>query len=146
MCEIENDIKEIRNINEDRVEKVIKNIETKEKGVSISKVAKEYEKINDFENKINKFPFYSKVIKYELDGMYKIILDAYKYNGSDQLKQIEATENILVRTCLEIRKVCNVIDMLVNNFYGRDGIGNIESIEEDKEDEKVEEKQPELSK
>jgi hypothetical protein len=81
---------------------------------------KEYEKINDFEQRLFKISFYDQVVKHELNGLYNSIVTAYRYNGPDRKKQAEAVENILVRTCLEVRKFCNVMKVLIDEYKGRE--------------------------
>lgn len=114
------DIIVIEKINGRRSERIKELINYRKEVKNVNKVLMEYMDINKFEDELKEQEFYSKVIMNGLRSLIDTIFMAYKYTGSNQLKQLNATENILVKSSLELKKYCKIFKALVKEGFGID--------------------------
>lgn len=116
MYDIKKQVNEIKKIANKRIELIRKVVEMKELGISKNDILKEYEKINKLELEMLKIDFYNEVVKYQLQGNYNTVIAAFKYDGIDQSKQIEALESILMRVGVELMSYFEIFEALMSEF------------------------------
>lgn len=114
---IQSQIDEIEQINQERIERLKELVEYRERGKSANEVLKEYVNINDYENRLKEISFYNSVAQKDLDSIFNTAFKAYRYDGQIQSKQLDATENILIRVSIEVQKYCGIVKGLVNEFF-----------------------------
>lgn len=118
---------EIEAINEERVAMVTERIKEREEGKSVENILKKYGTVNSYEDRLKEIPLYNEVLQYEFDGIFRAIIMAFKYVGENPQRQLEGVESMVVRICLEMRKIVNTLKMLIDEYYGIEypvGIGN----------------------
>ncbi|KZL94086.1 motility associated factor glycosyltransferase family protein [Clostridium magnum] len=113
---IKKELQEIKEIAEERVTMLKKAVEMKDKGINPNEILKEYEKINKLEQNMLSIPFYDMVTKYQLHGNYSTTISAFKYDGGDQNKQVEALENILMRVGVELKSYFEIFEAVLSEY------------------------------
>lgn len=125
---IRGEIHTLEEINEKRVELLKELIKEREAGRSPEKIIRKYEEINGFEEQMKAVSLYRDVIQHEFHGIFRSVIMAFKYQGQDMGKQLMGAENMMIRICLEVRKITRTFKMLIDEFYGieyPEGIGSI---------------------
>lgn len=111
--EMKEQLEEVKKISQKRVEMLKKVVKMKSDNKSSTKILREYEKINQLEHKMLEIPFYNEVMKHQLDGNYNTTISAFKYEGQDPKKQIDALESILVRVGVELMTYFEIMEVLI---------------------------------
>lgn len=113
---IKKDIQKIKEIAEKRVNMLRKAVEMREKGIKANQILKEYEKINRLEKEMLSISFYDQVTKYQLQGNYSTTISAFKYDGKDKNKQVEALESILMRVGVELMSYFEIYEAVISEY------------------------------
>lgn len=114
--DIKEELKKIKAISEERVNMLRKAVEMRDEGINPNRILKEYGKINKLEQNMLAIPFYDQVTKYQLHGNYSTTISAFKYNGKDQNKQVEAVESILMRVGVELISYFEIFEAVISEY------------------------------
>lgn len=115
------DLQRIHGINEERIVFIQEMLEARESGKKDSSVEKMYNEINIYETRLKTIPFYSEVVQNQLASIINTTVQAYKYNGTDMSRRLDAIENIIIRVSTEVRKYCSVVAGLLSEAVAAEG-------------------------
>lgn len=115
--EMETELEEVFKINQERMQKVKKLIQYSRRVKDANKVLIKYNDINSYEDRLKAVPLYGNVLQHELSSNFNTYISAYKYIGQDQVKQLDAIENILIKSSSEVQKACGVLKIMLDEFF-----------------------------
>lgn len=116
MSEIENEIEKITEINDERFEKLKKVERYRKRNIGVNKRLLELDSIKTFEQRFLEIPFYSEVLRHELNGVFSSLAMAFQYDGEDQYKKFEMQENMLFGISIELASYINMFKGLIREF------------------------------